>query len=186
WLISQIPLNSDILNPIEKTFSDFKLTDIYFSHLKESPDVSDDIVVVNIGELSRHEIAAMVDILNKYNPKVIGIDAFFRHPKDPVSDSLLAAAFANTKNLILVSQLVADESGSKIEDISYSNPMFMQYAKSGFANMITEGEHKFKVAREITLHEEVKGRKLYAFAVELARRSEERRVGKECRSRWWR
>jgi CHASE2 domain-containing sensor protein len=178
WIISLVTsnINSDLLNPIEKTFSDFKLTDVYFSHFKESPDVSEDIVLVNIGNLPRAGsetqagIADLLNVINKYEPKVVAIDAFFRNlkPNSPEGDSLLALAFKMTKNLVLVSELHENPETSKIDSISYSHPWFMKNARPGFADMITAGKGHFNVARECPVTDNFKGREIFSFPVQIA------------------
>lgn len=168
WVITLIPFNSDLLNPIEKTFSDFKLTDIYYSHIKESPVASDDIVLVNIGYLPREGIAEMINIINEYKPKVVGIDAFFRQPKNPEGDQALMHAFRNTQNLVLVSELYENPSLAKIDSIGYSHPMFMEFASPGFADMISEGKDIFKTARDCVPKEYFNSDTILSFPVQLA------------------
>lgn len=169
WVITLIPFNSDLLNPIEKTFSDFKLTDIYYSHIKENPEVSDDIVLVNIGYLPREGIAEMVNIINEYQPKVIGIDAFFRLAKNPEGDQALRHAFRTTSNLVLVSELYENPTQPKIDSIGYSHSMFMEYAIPGFADMISEGKDIFKTARDCVPKEYYDGDTVLSFPVQLAK-----------------
>lgn len=171
WLIGSIAsnINSDILNPIEKTLSDFKLTDVYFSRIKESPPACPEIVMVNIGNLPREGISDLLNVLNKYDPMVVGIDAFFRSHKGPQTDSVLATAFSRTKNLVLVSELLENQEAGTIDSISYSLPEFMQYAYPGFADMITKGENYFKVVRECIPKEIYQNDTVYSFPVELIR-----------------
>ncbi len=59
----------------------------------------------------RGEIAEMLGRINQAEPAVVGIDAFFRAPKDedPVSDSALSAAMQATPNLVLVSKVAFKE-----------------------------------------------------------------------------
>lgn len=76
-------LNFEFLNPVENVFDDLDMTDIVFSQIKPQQDADDRIVVVNIGYLDRLGLAEMVDSLNKYQPKVIGIDAEFIRPTSP-------------------------------------------------------------------------------------------------------
>ncbi|MFN8414883.1 MAG: CHASE2 domain-containing protein [Cytophagaceae bacterium] len=158
--LSRINFNSDILNPMSKAFADFELTDIYFSHIKESPKVDTNIVMVNIGNLDRAQLAAMIEIINQHKPKIIAIDAFFRNPKHSpdvqedmyfiASDTMLSRAFAKVENLILVSELIEDTAQTDsvvIQRIAESHPMFMQYATPAFADVITKGHDYIKYAR---------------------------------------
>ncbi|HEX8547440.1 MAG TPA: CHASE2 domain-containing protein [Cytophagaceae bacterium] len=145
-IVSVIPFG-DVFNPVEKMLGDFQLTDVVFSQLRTNPDFDDHITVVNIGNLDREGIAEQINIINKYNPKVIGIDAFFRKPKSEQGDSALRKAFSEVKNLVLVSELIEDEGNSRIDTLKNSHPMFMQYAQTGFADMVTEGKDVFKTSR---------------------------------------
>ena len=167
-------LQSDVLNPIEKAFGDFELTDVVFSHLRERPGADTNIVLVNIGDLDRAGIAEEIEIINQYKPKVIGIDAFFRNPKGRNQegidvDSALAAAFSKVENLVLVSKVNQyNEQTGKHDTLEISNPMFTRYAMSGMSNMISEGYDVFKTSRTFSTQEKVKDTTEIAFAVKLA------------------
>lgn len=167
WVISIIPINADVLSPISDAFKDFELTDMYFSHFKESEDVEDNIVLVNIGDLDRGGVAELINTLNEFKPKAIGIDAFFRNPKDPKLDSALVQAFSNTKNLILVSELIENPSTGHVDSIKYSNPMFMQYAQPGFADMIAQGTNSLNTARDCIPKEIKNGDTILSFPSKL-------------------
>jgi CHASE2 domain-containing sensor protein len=197
YLFTLIPVKSDFLNPIEDIFNDFEWTDIAFSKFHEQQPADTNITLVNIGILPRAEIAKMIFILNQYEPKVIGIDAFFRRLKpdypgadsailayhdstgqwNPTlahgSDSLLMAAFANTQNLVLVSELeIWDSVQGQYRDLKTSHPAFTQFSKTGFANMkLTQGAKEnedFRVAREFKSVEKVHDSINYCFPLKLA------------------
>ncbi|HSY62624.1 MAG TPA: CHASE2 domain-containing protein [Cytophaga sp.] len=169
WVISNIPINADVFSPISDTFKDFELTDMYFSHFKESEDEENNIVLVNIGVLPREGVAELINVLNEYQPKAIGIDAFFRKPDlaNPKQDSALAAAFSKTKNLVLVSELIENAKTGKVDTIKYSNPVFMQYAQPAFADMIAEGKHSLNTARDCIPKEIFNGDTLLSFPSKL-------------------
>lgn len=167
WAISNIPINADVFSPISDAFKDFELTDMYFSHFKESEEVEDNIVLVNIGTLNRGGIAELINVLNEYQPKVIGIDAFFRNPKEPELDSALAQAFSRTKNLVLVSELIENDTTGRVENIKYSTGIFMRYAQPGFADMIAQGKHSLNTARDCIPKEVVNGDTLLSFPSKL-------------------
>lgn len=171
FAIGKLPIfNTDIFNPIERMLKDFQVTDVVFSKLKERPPVDTNVVLVNIGELPRDGIAAQINAIEAEGPRVIGIDAFFRSPKDPEGDSLLADAIANAENLVLVSKLVEPDT---VEDmflgLETSHPMFNQHAETGFANLITEGNPAFNTARTFEPVDSIKNlRTEMAFAAKLA------------------
>lgn len=176
--ISKIEI-PDLFNPISKTLEDFELTDLVFSQFRESPDFNDDIVLVNIGELDRAGIAAQMEIISRYKPKVIGIDAFFRKPKhspDPIKDSLLvqgdsalSRAFRGADNLILGCELHENAEKSLIDSISMSHPMFTQNSHTAYLDMISEGRNTFKTARNCVLRQKVGDSIMLSFPSMLAK-----------------
>lgn len=155
YLLSLIDIDSDVVNPISRALGDFKLTDVVFSQIRESPPAEERVVIVNIGNLDREGIGEMVKIINKCKPKVIGIDVRFQGPRDHRGDSVLASAFSEVENLVLVSELHENKEIEKIDSMTFSEPMFMQYASPGFADMITEGEEVFKTSRDCIIRETV-------------------------------
>ena len=50
----------------------------------------------------RDNFAKVIDNINKYNPKAIGIDFFFKDAKDETTDDELATSLTNTQNPILI------------------------------------------------------------------------------------
>jgi CHASE2 domain-containing sensor protein len=170
---ANIPLNLEFLNPIQNMFNDFDPTDIVFSRMR-SDDVKTDerVVLVNFGNLSRGQVAEMIEVLNKYEPKVIGIDGFFRHPRDPMEDSLLAAALSKVKNLVMVSKFNNyNDKKKQYDTLERSNEMFIAKAHSGFANVTTKGsgnQEEFNTSRSIMPKAKVNGKIEPAFAVKVA------------------
>ncbi|HXA00396.1 MAG TPA: CHASE2 domain-containing protein [Cytophagaceae bacterium] len=143
--------NSDALNPIQKAFGDFQLSDIVFSQLRDNPPKDMRIVLVNIGELDRAGIAKEIEIINQYKPKLIAIDARFLKAKAPEIDSALCAAFSKVENMVVGSKLIANPDPERRENDSIVEPipLFRPYVQSAFVNIITEGEDYFKTTRDI-------------------------------------
>ena len=52
-----------------------EITDLGFE--RKTATIDTNIIIVNIGELSRGGIANLIGNINKYNPKVVGVDVFF-------------------------------------------------------------------------------------------------------------
>ncbi len=187
--VVEIP-KTDLVDPVGKTFEDFDATDVIFSKIRKykskdkeiviNDEKSDtNIVIVNFGERSRGEIAQMLQIVNSYNPAVIGVDAFFKKPKfseDSIEniflkreDSLLSAACQQIDNLVFVSKLLFDDSTTTFQGIQKSHPMFSNYVEMGYANLITAGtEKEQKTCRTFDPQEIINGKKEVAFPVKLA------------------
>ncbi len=168
YLLGQITLNIDFFNPVQQALADFKITDVVYSDFKEKRPPEQNIVLVNIGNLDRAGLAAELEIINSYGPAVIGIDAFFKNPKDPEGDSLLAAAMRNTKNLVLVSKLdsFADNSQNFTHRIK-SIPLFSEKAHSGYANFITGADDGFLTTRRFTTNEKLNAETEWSFASKI-------------------
>lgn len=143
-LFFPVIFNLNFLDPIENTIQDLNLSDVVFSKIMDKSNIEMDtnIVLVNIGNLNRRGIAKQLEIINRYKPKVVGIDAFFRKLNNSLNDSTLSAVFRNTKNLVLVSKLVWNSKAEKFDSIEYCHPFFKQNHKTGFVNFITEEESR--------------------------------------------
>jgi CHASE2 domain-containing sensor protein len=166
----------DAFDPIGEALSDFESSDIAFSQIRDPEEVhaNEDIVIVNISKpylVNRARLAQMVNNINKYEPKVIGIDMFFEHPKpDTLGDLALAEAYSKVKNLVMVTKFQENlETATNTWEI-ISNPMFISNAHLGFANLNTEAakQEDFKVCRSFPPSRVVDGEEAMAFAVQIA------------------
>ncbi|MGB0392120.1 MAG: CHASE2 domain-containing protein [Salibacteraceae bacterium] len=151
-LISKIPMKfeSKLLDPIGHALKDFELTDLVFSQLRGSQTIDTNIVLVNIGHLSRSQIGKQIENLNRFNPKVIGIDAFFRKKKEFAEDIQLIMSMSQVENLVLVSDLEnRNEQNTCFDTMTTSHPQFNKFAINGFADVVTD-EESFRTVRQIT------------------------------------
>jgi len=176
----------DAFDSIGKAIGDVELTDYVFWGLRVDPPVDTSIVVVNIGNLSRREIAQQIQIISKYKPKIIGIDAFFDCSgfhrdtvscpplRDELGNLMLGAAITQAGNVILVSQLERADTllpADKFDSLRRSDPIFSENAsREGFANLDTDAAYQddVKTCRQFTPKADVAGKPQYAFAVEMA------------------
>lgn len=157
------------LDPIGDAIGDVEMTDLVFSQMRETPRADTSIVLVNIGELSRREIAHQLWIINKYDPAVVGIDSYFWELKeDSVGDALLNRALSDIRNLVMVNKLIYDPATKSYNTIRYSHPSF-NLGTSGFANLESNAEeqYQFKVCRTFPPIRSVDGVIEKSFAVKL-------------------
>jgi len=169
WGLSFIPLNAGFLSPVANALSDFDVYDIVYSKLLEEQSVDTNIVLVNLGNLTRAELAAQIRILNKFNPKVIGIDAFFEVEKDAKIDSALGSALAERGNVVLVSKLTAyNEDKNNYDSIGYSIKKLSRFTKDGFANLPDDDKGGFRTIRDFRPSESVKDSVVLAFSCKIA------------------
>ncbi len=181
--------NLNIFNAFDsigQALSDIQLTDYVFSNLRKDPDVDQNIVVVNIGDLSRGEIAEEIKIISQHKPKVIGIDSFFGCPsllrdtvncpklRDVMGNLLLSNAIQEAGNVVLVTKVLQADTllpPNQYDSLRRSDPMFSDFAvREGYANLDTDAEFQddAKTCRVFNPRIEVDGKTNYAFAVEIA------------------
>src|SRR5687768_6552819 len=113
---------------IGQALSDIELTDYVFSGLRDDPDPDQNIVVVNIGDLSRGEIAEEIKIISQHKPKVIGVDSFFGCPSalrdtvncpklaDVMGNLMLSNAIQEAGNVVLVSKVMQADSSLAVDE----------------------------------------------------------------------
>lgn len=148
YILSLLPAQFEVLDPVGKALEDFQLSDIVFNELRENPPANKDIVLVNIKHFDRETIGEQIAQLNKFNPSIIGIDAFFKEKKDFEKDFRLMLSLGSVDSLIMVTKLLnPDERGKCFDSIQTSHPQFIENAHSGYANFITS-PGVFKTTRE--------------------------------------
>lgn len=100
-VLSLFVFSIDLFNPFEEFLNDFDYTDLYYSEFMEHDMPTDtNIFIVNIGNLNRKEIAQQILTLQKFEPKVIGIDAVFAERRG-MDDFYLQQALNSGDNIVL-------------------------------------------------------------------------------------
>jgi len=192
--ISDIKLFS-AFDVIGTALKDFELTDYAFSKLRRDPDVDQRIVLVNIGNLSRREIAQQIRIISQYKPKVIGLDILFdcegnlrdsiNCPAllDTLGNLMLSQAIQDAKNVVLAEKLLQTDSLSKFDSdvsdsIEHSDPMYLINTKEGFVNLPTDATYQedVKICRTIWPTYMVKGKRELSFSTQIAKRYDSMKV----------
>lgn len=169
-VLGLVALNVDAFNPFEKALQDFEITDLAQTEFKQDRYFESNIVLVNFGNISRGQLAVVLDSIAKYQPKVVGIDAFYSKPKDPMSDFALRMSMSKINNLVLVSKLDSfDTEKKRFEHLKVSAPIFSAVAHSGFANFYTGGEEGFRTTRKFSPKEKLKDTVEHIFAAEVVR-----------------
>jgi CHASE2 domain-containing sensor protein len=143
---------------------------------------------VNIGELSRRDIAEQIRIISQHKPKVIGIDGFFNcegglrdtvncpQLLDEMGNMLLANAIEEAGNVVLVSKLhqsyeaLKNKTTDVYDSVEYSDPMFMEHAVAGYASLPTGARYQedVKICRSFFPKIEIGKTEHYAFGVRMA------------------
>ncbi|MBK6263601.1 CHASE2 domain-containing protein [Marivirga sp. S37H4] len=172
YALSSLLNTLEAIDPVGEALEDVEFTDLVYSNLREAPPAEENVVLVNIGRLPRAGVAEQIRIINKYNPKVIGVDSFFPYPKDPVTDSILAQALSEVDNLVMASKLLnLKEEENYFDSMKISADPFRANADFAFANLVTEegvSQEDVKTCRTFTPQLNYKGDPQMAFAVRLA------------------
>ncbi|NLA24788.1 MAG: CHASE2 domain-containing protein [Bacteroidales bacterium] len=117
----------DELNPFDRLLDDFDYTDIFYENFlpKEVPPDTN-IIIVNIGgyPLGRMDMANQINIIQKYNPKVIGVDAVFAERRG-FEDYALKQALNQKDNVVMGVFGVYDD--DDLVGYIRSNPFFGEF-----------------------------------------------------------
>lgn len=152
--------NLNVFNAFDvlgQAVADMELTDISFSMFREDPLPDTNILIVNIGNLSRGGIGDQIRNLSRFNPKVIGLDMIFScdfyedsifcpQAYDTVDNERFASAVRAFSNMVMVQRLTQTDSLLRVYDgdidiydsIEHTHPNLLQNAHEGYANLETE------------------------------------------------
>lgn len=176
-------------DPLGKALGDMELTDIAFSQLREDPPIDTNIVIVNIGYLSRGDIGRQIMTLNQFKPKVIALDIIFAcdgglrdsincpQAYDTLNNMIFASAVQETETMVVAEKLwqskalIAQYGDINIYDsIEHTDAELRGHAYEGFVNLETEAEHQedLKVCRTYNPKMEVAGKTELAFSSMIA------------------
>lgn len=112
-LLSWVPFNFSIFDPVQEVLKDFSYTDTYYAAMPSGAPTDTSIVLINIGpprQSTRHELAALLQALRHYHPRVVGLDAYFLSRPD-TANAHLAAAMRQLPQLVTGMFLHADTTG---------------------------------------------------------------------------
>ena len=178
-------------DPIGKSLNDMELSDVAFSYIRKDPVplVDTSIVIINISNLSRAQIAQQIMNINQGHPKVIGIDSFFNCPYgltdsvncpmayDTLGNTLLRFAIAGADNVVMVTKLLQTDSLVNTsgdidiyDSLEHTDEFIRGDAREGYANLDTDAENQedLKTCRRFNPVIDVKGNPQLAFATRVA------------------
>ncbi len=136
---------ANTFDPILRPLQGFSLGDFFFSRITSCKDIEKDtnIILVNIGEPDRMNIANQLNIISGYRPKVVAVDVIFRNMKDSVSDRVLAETMSRIPNLVLASEIHAEDfEGEKKYIHSESEDAFSRNGISAHVGLIKRLDNK--------------------------------------------
>ncbi|WP_445384353.1 CHASE2 domain-containing protein [Robiginitalea sp. IMCC44478] len=154
-------VNFSILDPFEATFKDFRFTDIYYAKGMNKKEYNPKIVLVNIDQANRFEIAAGIDKIKALKPAAIGLDIIFKERRSSLLDSLLKDSFSGD---IPIVHSYYRESDSVVQNHPYFETPLME---SGYINLELSTEYS-RVIREFQGVRKTDDSTEFSFAVRLA------------------
>lgn len=143
-LLSFVLFNVSLFNPFTTAFKDFTFTDMYYSNiLKQNKIYDSTLLLINVENKKRDEIAFLLERLEEGKPKVIGLDIIFKNKIDtaPEADQLLKETFAKYNNIVL--PYIASFDNTTVET---RNHEYFQAKSNSFVNMIG-GDPQFSTIR---------------------------------------
>jgi CHASE2 domain-containing sensor protein len=184
FLLQTLAVNFDFLNIFEQTINNFKISDVYFSQIRDNETVQADtnIVIVNIGYLPRAALGAQLEVISRYKPKVIGLDAILRGEAKtmqgeltPEQDSVMEAFLQIASErcpIVFASKLEKpNEKENSFDSLGLPYQPFQKYVQTGYVNVVTDEDTKFETARIVSPKEKVTDSIEYSFATKLVQLS---------------
>lgn len=160
-----VPLNARWFQPASSAFKDFDWSDIYFSKIKNLNSGSaqnENIIVINIGNANREEIANTLIKLNTALPKVLGLDILFHGSKDSYTDALLDSAIQLFGKRIVIGCYADSTSGNSIYSLQpLAVPKLFDEDNLGYVNFVGMENATVRSYYKI---QEFRNRKLASFA----------------------
>ncbi len=141
YVVSFIPLKYEFSKAIRQEFLGFDIYDLYYTgnHLKNTKR-DDSIILVEIG-VSRSAITDQVNLIEKYGPSVIGIDAVFDKEGNLLENAEFVRTIDQYKNIVFGKRYSIDsltqqpvfignffEKGSRVYPFGYINFLGNQFS----------------------------------------------------------
>lgn len=158
------------LAPLKKKYykilpggSDFELYDLVFTGSQKPGIIRDtNIILVELAD-TRSEIADQLNIMNKYQPKVIGVDAVFSADGEPQENLKMEMALSQSKNIVLGSELTDTPRLKQITGVFAT----AVEGKLGYTNL--NADQSTSVVRSYFPFQELDGKKIPSLSTEIVR-----------------
>lgn len=176
------------LDPISQALADVELTDYAFNRLRvDTPYVDPNIVIVNIGTLSRGEIARQIEVISACKPRIIALDLILScdgglyDPEncparfDTLQNLMFGEAIKNGGTVVMAHKLwqsskITDKNVLLYDSIEHTDSDLRVNTHEGFVNLPTsaEGQEDLKICRTVIPQMNVNGKREVAFSVKIA------------------
>lgn len=132
-----ILFTNKFFDSIYNTFSDLQFTDYQYSELRTNANVDTNIIIINIKHTDNLELASVLNYINNYKPKVIGIEKILRKSGSPDMDLILKEAIRNIKNMVFAKKLInfSKESTTFNSEVLSDSSLFTLKENTGEAKL---------------------------------------------------
>ena len=165
WLISFFPLKFEFLKAIRQDVYGFDIYDLYYTGKNKESTIRDsNIVLVQIAD-DRVSIANQINLIEKYQPSVVAIDAYFSARRDAAGDAILINAISNKDNLVFAS--LVDTANNPSQSLSVRKNFFDtgNIHTSGYINF---AGNQFSVIRNYPPFFKLNGEEEFSFTSRIA------------------
>lgn len=175
WILTRILAVIILAYSIDSIFPPqawgWRIHDLFYRFSPPPQTIDTQIVIVDLGQLRREELARLLLRLKEASPKIIGIDAIFPYPYDPYQDSLWRNALCQTNAVIpvvLAATLDLKHPLLEAPRQSVSLPTFTDCADEAYANMVLYDTYAPKTVWEFLPYTVSRGDTHYSLALRLA------------------
>jgi CHASE2 domain-containing sensor protein len=134
---------------------------VYYSeNFGNTNKINKDIIIINIEDKKRGEIAAMLEATLNEKPKIIGLDVIFKEEKEAYTDSLLESVLFNDK---IITSFEIDKNNNYV----FSHFRFNKNKHQGFVEF--NFDSTTTVIRKFIGSTEIKGKKELSFSSKIAK-----------------
>jgi CHASE2 domain-containing sensor protein len=128
-------------NYFSKSLKNIHVTDLYFQSIK-GQTIDTNIVIVNVENISRKDLAALISLVADKEPAIIGIDIIFDKNTETEGDSILYETLFQLKDKVVLAAFYDPVIGSYSEEYQLFDNLF-----KGHTNL-NAGENRTNVVRE--------------------------------------
>ncbi len=131
---------------------DFNITDFYniVADSREVRELDRDIVLVDITDATREDLAYLLDAMPDFEPRAVGLDVMFDVPHE--DDSLLLSAIERLPDMVMIVDMEADkEFGAKTFHLSQTPFFFDSIAHTSYGASNLPTKYAGGVVREFAV-----------------------------------
>ncbi|MFH1050223.1 MAG: CHASE2 domain-containing protein [bacterium] len=169
-------LGFEMFEPMTQSLTDFRITDIVDSKMVQRDQLSADTNMIlincveNNNELNNLDLARVVNLINKCNPKVIGIKKVIEQSNSQKWDKVLSMVLSQCNNLVLSTRANGFDAQTKsFKSMKCSDDYFTQNAVLGFENFLPVKDERTFTIRSFIPKLKIRGKTYNSFAVEIAK-----------------